>query len=101
MVKPGLCEKLGFASGEYDTQYGKIVCAWKKEGALFSLKIQIPVNTTATIYLPSSNSKTITESGKPLIKVSGAKFLRMESGHAVLEAGSGNYHFGSMMPSPP
>jgi len=98
MVKPGLYEKLTFASGEHDTPYGKITCSWKKAANRFALDLQIPVNTSATIYLPSADSTPITESAKPLTKANGVRLLRMEKGRAVLEAGSGTYHFGSILP---
>jgi hypothetical protein len=57
--------------------------------------------SAATIFLPSSDSMTITESGQPLARVAGVRLLRMEWGRAVLEAGSGSYRFGSLMPGPP
>jgi alpha-L-rhamnosidase len=101
IVKPGLYEKLGYARGEYNTLYGKITCAWKVDAGHFTLDLIIPANTSATIFLPSSDSMTVTESGQPLDKADGVRFLRMEGNRAVLEAGSGSYHFDSPMPSRP
>jgi alpha-L-rhamnosidase len=101
IVKPGLYEKLGEARGQCNTLYGKIACAWKEDARHFTLNLEIPVNTTASIFLPASDSMTITESGQPLARVAGVRLLRMEEGRAVLEAGSGSYRFGSLRPSPP
>jgi alpha-L-rhamnosidase len=50
-------------------------------------------NTSATVWIPSENSAQVMESGKPAGKAEGVKFLRMESGSAVYEVGSGNYAF--------
>jgi alpha-L-rhamnosidase len=101
IIKPGLYEKLGYASGECKTFYGKIACAWKKEAGHFTLDLEIPVNSSATIFLPSSDSTTITESGQPLTRVAGVKLLRVEGDRAVLAAGSGSYRFVSLLPGTP
>jgi alpha-L-rhamnosidase len=55
----------------------------------------VPVNTTATVYLPAMDAATVTESGKPVKQAKGVKFLRMEKGRAMLEVGSGTYQFSS------
>jgi len=60
-----------------------------------SLKVTIPANTTATIYVPANDSATVTESGKPAAKAKDLKFLHQEPGYAVFQAGSGNYSFSS------
>jgi len=99
IVKPGLYEKLDYASGECNTFYGKITCAWKKDANHFNLNLEIPANTSATIFLPAIDSVTITESGEPLAKVAGIKLLRRQGNLTVLEAGSGNYRFESLMPN--
>ena len=57
------------------------------------MEITIPANTTATVYVPTSDGQSVTESGKPAAQAAGLKFLRMESGAAVFEAESGDYHF--------
>ncbi|MCX6909285.1 MAG: hypothetical protein NTY01_14765 [Verrucomicrobia bacterium] len=50
-----------------------------------TLNVTIPANTTATVLVPAKNAAAITESGKPLAKAPGVKFLRMEGDRAVLE----------------
>ena len=55
----------------------------------------VPANTTATLYLPASGVKTIRESGKPVDKASGIKFIRFEKRKAVFELQSGSYEFTS------
>jgi hypothetical protein len=42
-----------------------------------------------TVLVPAKNSDAITESGKPLAKSPGVRFLRMEGGRAVLDVESG------------
>ena len=57
----------------------------------------IPANTTATVYVPATRVDKITERGEPLLKARGVKFLRMESGRAVLAVESGDYRFTSQL----
>jgi alpha-L-rhamnosidase len=54
-----------------------------------------PQNTTATILVPAKSAAAITESGKPLAKSPGVKFLRMDGDRAVLEVEAGSYKFGT------
>ncbi len=60
-----------------------------------TLDVTIPANTTATVLVPAKNADAITESGKPLTKAPGVKFLRMEGDRAVLEVEAGSYQFAS------
>ena len=63
-----------------------------------TLNITIPANTTATIYVPVAAAGAVTESGLPAASALGAKFLRMETGAAVYEVGSGAWEFASETP---
>ena len=55
--------------------------------------ITVPPNTTATVYVPSSRLKDVTESGKIINNATGVKFVRMENNTAVFEIESGSYKF--------
>ena len=57
------------------------------------MDVTIPVNTTATVYVPAKDAAGVTESGKPAGQAEGVKFLRMENAAAVYEVGSGCYRF--------
>ena len=93
IIKPSLCGDLTFASADYNSVYGKIASSWKLvEGDLF-LNVEIPANTTATIYIPSTNQSKITEGGKATDKVMGVEFVKIENYRAVYKVGSGKYNF--------
>jgi alpha-L-rhamnosidase len=62
---------------------------------MFRWQITIPANTTATLYVPTKDVSSVTESGQPIDVAQGIRFLRMEEGRAVYEAGSGKYEFSS------
>jgi alpha-L-rhamnosidase len=68
---------------------------WQKSENRFTLEVLIPPNSTATVFVPAAKADDVTESGRPVDKADGVKFLRMESGRAVFEIQSGNYRFAS------
>jgi len=73
--------------------YGVIRSAWRKEGKTFRLNVTVPVNTTATVYVPASNVSQVAEGGKPAASAAGVKWVRNEDGAVVFEVGSGDYEF--------
>jgi alpha-L-rhamnosidase len=87
-VKP-----VDWVKSHYDSIRGRIVSNWKLTGQSFELETTIPVNTTATVYVPAKNADAVTESDQPLAKAKGVKFLRMESNRVVLAVESGSYRF--------
>ncbi|HEY4416908.1 MAG TPA: family 78 glycoside hydrolase catalytic domain [Verrucomicrobiae bacterium] len=97
-IKPIIEPGLTWAKTSYDSIHGKIATDWKVDGQKLKLKVTIPVNTSATVYVPAKDSDAVTESGDPVAKMDGVKFLRMENGRAVFELGSGTYAFNSVMP---
>ena len=86
---------INWVKSHYDSIHGRIVSNWRRHGSSFELETIIPANTTAEVYLPASDSKNITEGGRPLSKAAGVKFIRMENGCAVLAVVSGEFHFKS------
>jgi len=57
------------------------------------MNVTIPINTTATVYVPARDAAGVTEAGRPAAKADCVNFLRMENGAAVYEVGSGHYRF--------
>ena len=84
---------INWVKAHYDSIHGRIASNWRRTENQFELETEIPANTTATVYLPADSADKITESGKPLARARGVKFVKMEGGRAVLEVGSGTYHF--------
>ena len=95
LITPTPDGNLTSADVRYDSIRGRIETAWKKSGDKLTLNVTIPADTTATVLVPAKNADAITESGKPLAKAPGVKFLRMEGDRAVLEAEAGSYKFGT------
>jgi alpha-L-rhamnosidase len=94
-LKPQPGGGLTHARLEYGSIRGRIACAWKQEGDTRTLSVTIPPGTMATVYVPTENPASVTESGKPILEAAGVKVLRSEKGAVVLEVGSGSYRFAS------
>lgn len=82
-----------FADGTYESVRGKIASAWRQEDEKFFWKITVPVNTTATVYVPAAGVSQVTEGGQPIQRADGVQFLRFEDDVAVLRVSSGQYEF--------
>jgi hypothetical protein len=79
----------------YHSVRGKIVSDWNRAGDRFTLKVTIPPNTTATVFIPAKSAGDVTESGRPAAQSRDVKFLRAENGRAIYEIASGSYTFQS------
>jgi alpha-L-rhamnosidase len=93
IIKPDFISDLSWVKGEYQSVYGTIKSEWKKEDNRFVLDIEIPANTTATIYLPAAEASGIRENGKPAINNQDFHSVKMENGRTVIKTGSGKYSF--------
>lgn len=85
-IRPHISNKFRYASASYETSYGKLSSGWKIEGNQLILNAEIPVNTTATVYIPVTGDQEVTENGQA---VSGIR----EKGYLMLKLGSGKYEF--------
>ena len=86
-IKPEVVGDLTFANTSYNSPYGMIKSEWRKAANSFEIDVQIPANTTATIYLPAQATSVVTESGMNLQAVD------FKNGKAEVKVGSGNYKF--------
>jgi alpha-L-rhamnosidase len=52
-------DEIDDVDASYQSIYGKIISRWKKENGKLYWHIEIPANTTATVYLPNNETKEI------------------------------------------
>ncbi|MFZ5830472.1 MAG: family 78 glycoside hydrolase catalytic domain, partial [Planctomycetota bacterium] len=90
-------EAIRWVKASYDSIRGPIAVDWKLENGHFDLQVTIPANTSAKVVLPTGDSSSITESGKPLAKAREVRMVDAEGGEAVLSIGSGTYRFRSAL----
>jgi alpha-L-rhamnosidase len=91
VIKPMPVSDLAWAKGSYACVRGVIESEWRLENGKYRLNINIPPNTTATVWVRTKEGGTITESGKAVTP------LIFEDGYAKFETGSGKYAFESTL----
>ena len=92
---------IDWVKAEYRSSHGKIVSEWKQENGRFTLKVVIPANSTATIYLPTADVAEVSEGTKPIPNVQGVKVIGVEGNRLKLLVGSGSYQFYVTKPGTP
>jgi alpha-L-rhamnosidase len=97
VMRPEPVADLTYVKASHLSPHGRIASHWRREGGKFDCQITVPVNTTATVYVPAFRQDTVTEGFQPAAEAAGVKFVRMEADRAVFEVGSGDYHFRSAL----
>ncbi|MFC0877308.1 family 78 glycoside hydrolase catalytic domain [Saccharicrinis sp. FJH2] len=93
IIKPYPTKELGFAKAKLQSMYGVIRSEWKYESEKLLLEIEIPVNTTAEIHLPVSESEEIYSAGKPLNQNREFSVIGYDGNRTLVQVGSGVYKF--------
>ncbi|GHV49609.1 hypothetical protein FACS1894181_08980 [Bacteroidia bacterium] len=86
IIKPQPAGDLAWAKGSYRSIRGTIASAWKIENNRYSLSVEIPANTTATVYIPASSPEAVQAPSK-------AGFAGYDDGYAFYRIPSGKYEF--------
>ncbi len=102
-IQPVPGNGLNWANTSYNSTRGMISTAWTNTGSAFNLDVVIPPNTTAQIYVPTTNAAAITESGVPATGSPGVAYVGLSNSYAVYAVGSGHYVWSSpfAIPVPP
>ncbi|MBS0029878.1 glycoside hydrolase family 78 protein [Chitinophaga sp. 22321] len=93
VIHPRPVSDVTFARASYHAPYGLIKSDWQKRDHSFELTVEIPANTTATVYLPVGAGANVSVDGKPVSGVEAVRFIRKEGTEALYTIGSGAYHF--------
>lgn len=96
IIQPHIAD-LQWSKASYNSVLGKVSTYWKKTGKTFTLDITIPVNASATVYLPAS-LVNIKERNTSISGKNGVNFLGIENNESIIKLGSGNYHFSALLP---
>lgn len=88
-IRPQPVGDITSAEGTFNSPYGWIKTAWKKENKKFLLYVEIPVNTTSNVYLPATATSSVYLDGE---KISSNK-IKIEDAGVVITVGSGKYNF--------
>jgi alpha-L-rhamnosidase len=64
IFQPQLAGDLNEVKTSFHSPYGLIRSEWKRKGSAFHIEVEIPHNTTATLFLPTGDRNTVKVNGK-------------------------------------
>jgi len=85
IIRPEIVGDITWVKSSYQSPCGLIRSEWKKEGNILEMKVEIPANTSATIFFPTNQQASVTENGT---KVAVSKTI---DGKYYCKIGSGSY----------
>ncbi|MCL6458159.1 MAG: glycoside hydrolase family 78 protein [Gorillibacterium sp.] len=98
LIKPFIAKDIDWVMASHRLPQGEVHVKWQREESCsLSLKVVLPPNVHALIYVPMSEGSTVYESGKPIEAVAGIASVAVSDGYLVVQAGSGSYTFQSKL----
>jgi alpha-L-rhamnosidase len=97
VIKPEVVGDVTWVRAHHDSPYGRIRSHWRKEGDQFTLEVEIPANSTATVYVPSRDEKGVKVREMVAGSTDTATFVSMAEGRALYQVAAGRYEFASSM----
>ncbi|RLD12064.1 MAG: alpha-L-rhamnosidase [Chlamydiae bacterium] len=92
-LRPQLTKELEFAEVEFNSIRGLISSKWKNVNGRFHWHINIPVNSSATVYFPAENFEEIFIDGKLITERSDIKIIEKTGKRCAFKLYSGEYSF--------
>jgi len=97
LIQPQPGGGLTYANASVESMYGRVASGWKIADGKFTLTVEVPPNTTATVRLPKARLEQVTEGEKPLRDRADISNARQVGDAALLDVGSGKYVFESAL----
>lgn len=95
--KPDPSHGIYWAKAKYESVRGPIISDWDLTDNVFSLKVQVPPNASATVTIPTDKIRNVFEENKPLDKAENVHVIGITENTIRLNIGSGIYHFKSLL----
>lgn len=95
IIHPYVVPGLSWVKATERTMYGSLGVDWSKHKSKFQLNVSVPVNTSATVFVPTSSRAQVLVQGQPAQYEQDVRFLRTEDGCQVFAVPSGTYEFTS------
>ncbi len=92
-IRPIPGEALTQAEMAYQSLHGPIISRWMLQDGSFNLEVEVPVNTTATIVLPTRDADGVMEGGRAAMASPGVVSVGVTNGASSFQVGSGRYSF--------
>ncbi|MEP6654071.1 MAG: family 78 glycoside hydrolase catalytic domain [Myxococcales bacterium] len=92
-IRPQIPAGLDSVNVQYHSVRGIVASNWQRGAGGLTLSVTIPVNTTATVTIPTANPAAVTEGGAPAQSAPGVMSMSSSASALVLVLGSGQYRF--------
>ena len=93
VIRPEIVGEVKSAAVTYHSSYGMIRSEWKLSGESFLLDLEVPVGSSALVYLPASDAASIMESGLSVSEEKELTVVGSSEGRVIVKVPSGSYHF--------
>ena len=87
ILQPRIGDGFSFIKAHFDCAYGRIESGWQTKGKTVTYEATVPANTTATLYIPTSDASKV----KFLSGAENAKFISSADGKVIYHLPSGTY----------
>jgi len=95
IIKPYIASGLDWVKAHVKMIRGEVGVEWQKEAKDLKLAIQVPVNSTATVYILANGPEHVEEERDPASTSAGVTYIRRDRNYAVYQVNSGRYEFRS------
>jgi alpha-L-rhamnosidase len=92
-IRPQPVPGITWARAAHASPRGRVAVAWEQGEGTFRLEVELPPNTSAEVFVPAPDARSLRESGRPLAQAEGVRLVRQEADRAVVGVGSGRYVF--------
>jgi len=97
IIKPEIVGDLTWVKASYNSIHGLIATHWIRKGKKLKLNVEIPPNTTATVYVPAKDVHSVKLKGRPALDSKSVRLVKVAGDRVVLEIVSGKYKFSALM----
>jgi alpha-L-rhamnosidase len=92
IIKPHPGGDMNNVSASHDSPYGKVSSAWEIKEGNITLKVNVPVNTSATVFVPSTGN-SLEMNGMPVPEMNSLPAEGVDYDYVEVKVGSGQYTF--------
>ncbi|MBN1131937.1 MAG: family 78 glycoside hydrolase catalytic domain [Bacteroidales bacterium] len=93
VINPAYLEQIDRVEGHFNSPYGMIQSSVEVLENEYLVRVEIPFNSTATIFLPAEDPGMVTEGSVPLKEHEGMIIAGTKNGKIKIITGSGSYNF--------
>lgn len=93
IIRPRPGGSLTWARGSYRSQHGLFAVAWTRQAGTFTLEVDVPPNTSASVSVPTTEPDAVREGGEVLSDRPGIESVTVDTQEVTVEVLSGSYRF--------